>query len=170
MIGHLQNHWLGLAHVLFAVAALLTGALVLFASKGTRYHRWLGRTYLLSMLALNFSALLIYEVFGGFGIFHWLALMSLLSVLGGYRAVRQKVPNWKFSHANFMVGSYVGLVAAAVAEVASRVPGWSFGASVFISSVLVIVVGVALMIKFLPRTLSQKPPASGSNRIHPDQH
>ena len=52
-----------------------------------------------------------------------------------------------------MVGSYVGLVAAAVAEVASRVPGWSFGASVFISSVLVVVAGVALMKKLLPKAL-----------------
>ena len=153
MIEHLQTHWLGVFHLLTAIAALLIGALVLFARKGTRRHRWLGRTYLVSMLALNFSALMIYEVFDGFGVFHWLALLSLASVLGGYQAVWRKFPGWKVPHAHFMVGSYVGLVAATVAEVASRVPGWSFGASVFISSAVVIVAGVALMRKLLPKVI-----------------
>jgi uncharacterized membrane protein len=153
MIEHLQNHLLGQFHLLTAIAALVVGALVLFARKGTHRHRWLGRAYLVSMLALNFSALAIYEVFDGFGVFHWLALISLASVLGGYQAVWRKFPGWKFPHAHFMVGSYVGLVAAAVAEVASRVPGWSFGASVFISSVVVVVAGVALMRKLLPKAL-----------------
>ena len=153
MIEHLQNHWLGLAHLLTAIAALLIGALVLFARQGTPRHRWLGRAYLASMLALNFSALLIYEVFDGFGVFHWLALFSLATVLGGYRAVWRKFPGWKLPHANFMVGSYVGLVAAAVAEVTSRVPGWPFGATVFISSALVVVAGVALMRKLVPKAL-----------------
>ncbi len=153
MIEHLQTHWLGVFHLMTAIAALLVGALVLFARKGTRRHRWLGRAYLFSMLALNFSALMIYEVFDGFGVFHWLALLSLASVLAGYQAVWRKFPGWKVPHAHFMVGSYVGLVAAAVAEVASRVPGWSFGASVFISSAVVIVAGVALMRKLLPKAL-----------------
>jgi uncharacterized membrane protein len=153
VIQHLLSHWLGLVHLLTAVAALLFGAGVLFFRKGTRRHRWLGRCYLVSMLALNFTALLIYEVFDGFGVFHWLALFSLASVLGGYQAVWRKFPGWKVPHAHFMVGSYVGLVAAAVAEVASRVPGWSFGASVIISSAVVLIAGVALMMKLLPRVL-----------------
>jgi uncharacterized membrane protein len=153
VIQHLLSHWLGLVHLLTAVAALLFGAGVLFFRKGTRRHRWLGRCYLVSMLALNFTALLIYEVFDGFGVFHWLALFSLASVLGGYQAVWRKFPGWKVPHAHFMVGSYVGLVAAAVAEVASRVPGWSFGASVIISSAVALIAGVALMMKLLPRVL-----------------
>jgi uncharacterized membrane protein len=153
MIEHLQTHWLGLAHLLIAVAALVLGALVLFIRKGTRSHRWLGRSYLVSMLALNFSALLIYEVFDGFGAFHWLALFSLASVLAGYQAVWRKFPWWKNPHAYYMVGSYVGLVAAAAAEVASRVPGWSFGTSVIISSLAVVIVGVALMNRLIPKAL-----------------
>jgi uncharacterized membrane protein len=153
VIQHLLSHWLGLVHLLTAVAALLFGAGVLFFRKGTRRHRRLGRCYLVSMLALNFTALLIYEVFDGFGVFHWLALFSLASVLGGYQAVWRKFPGWKVPHAHFMVGSYVGLVAAAVAEVASRVPGWSFGASVIISSAVALIAGVALMMKLLPRVL-----------------
>ena len=57
-------------------------------------------------------------------------------------------------HAYFMTGSYVGLVAATVAEVAGRVPNWSFGWSVFLSSVLVTVVGVGWMLAQIPRILS----------------
>jgi len=126
---------------------------VLFNRKGTRRHRWLGRMYLVSMLALNISALMIYEVFGGFGAFHWLALLSLTSILGGYLAAWRRLPGWKAPHGYFMAGSYVGLVAASVAEVASRVPGWDFGLSVIISSALVILMGVLLMLKLLPRLL-----------------
>jgi len=153
VIEHLQTHWLGLAHLLTAVTALIVGAVVLLNRKGTRRHRWLGRAYLVSMLALNLSALLIYEVFGRFGAFHWAALVSLVSVLGGYLAAHRRFAGWKVPHAYFMAGSYVGLVAAAVAEVASRVPGWSFGTSVIASSALIILAGVALMIKLVPRAL-----------------
>lgn len=136
-----------------ALAALFAGALVLVSRKGNRRHRWLGRTYLASMLALNVSSLTIFEVFDGFGAFHWMALISLASVLGGYVSVRRKSPGWKAPHAYFMVGSYVGLVAAAAAEIASRVPGWSFGPSVALSSAVVIVAGVILMLRLVPRKL-----------------
>lgn len=141
---------MGLLHVLLALAAMLFGTLVVFHRKGNARHRLLGRAYLVSMLGLNATALLNYELFGYFGPFHWMALFSLASVLGGYLAVRSKRSGWKSTHAYFMTGSYVGLLAAAVAEVASRVPGWQFGLSVVISSAVVILAGVALMVRRIP--------------------
>jgi uncharacterized membrane protein len=155
VIEHLQSHPIGLAHVLSALAAIVFGAAVLFTRKGTSRHRWTGRCYVGSMLALNLTALLDYELFGHFGPFHWMALISLATVLAAYRSVRKKAPGWKVSHAYLMAGSYVGLIAAAVAEIASRVPGWSFALSVVISSLAVIVIGLWMMDRLTPRALRQ---------------
>ena len=156
MIEHLLSHWMGLVHVLLALAALLFGTLVLPFRKGDSRHRLLGRAYLISMVGLNLTALLNYELFGYFGPFHWVALLSLASVLGGYVAVRRKSSGWKHRHAYFMAGSYVGLLAATVAEVASRVPSWPFGISVVVSSLLVILIGVVLMMRMLPGILKSR--------------
>jgi len=153
MVEHLLGHPGGLLHVLAALAALVLGAVVVSLRKGGARHRWLGRAYLASMLALNVSALLVYELYGGFGPFHWTALISLATLVGGYLAVRRRRAGWKTRHAYLMAGSYVGLVAAAVAEVASRVPGWSFNTAVIASSALVIAAGLLWMFRWVPRNL-----------------
>lgn len=153
MIAHFLAHPLGFVHLLAAIVALVSGLLVLLRPKGTARHRWLGRGYFVAMITMNGTALLIYELFGRFGPFHWLAVISLVSVLGGFVAARRRAPGWRHRHAYFMVGSYVGVVAGAVAEVASRVPGWSFGPSVVGSSALVIGIGLLLMWRLLPKSL-----------------
>ena len=84
VIEHLQNHSLGLVHVLTALAAMFFGAAVIFNRKGTRKHRWMGRSYLAMMLTLNVTALLNYELYGQFGPFHWMVLASLATVIAGY--------------------------------------------------------------------------------------
>jgi uncharacterized membrane protein len=152
LIEHLQNHPLGLIHVLTALAALIFGAAVIFSRKGTQKHRWIGRGYLISMVSMSGTALAIFELSGQFGLFHWLALMSSVSVLAGYQPTWHKTPKWRYPHAYFMVGSYIGLTAGAAAEVVSRVPNWSFWPSVIISSVVVIVVGTLMMWKLVPRS------------------
>jgi uncharacterized membrane protein len=140
-----------------ALAAMLFGAAVIFIRKGTRKHRWMGRSYVAMMLGLNGTALLNYELYGRFGPFHWMVLASLATVVAGFVPTLRKAPGWIYRHAYFMAWSYIGLMAAAVAEVASRVPGWSFGPSVFISSVVVIVVGVWVMRKTIPHIISALP-------------
>ncbi len=154
MIEHLQSHWLGLVHLLFALAAMLFGAVVIFTRKGTRKHKWMGRSYFAMMLGLNVTALMNYELYGRFGPFHWMALASLATVVAGFAPTWHKAPSWIFPHSYFMAWSYIGLMAAAVAEISSRVPGWSFGPSVIISSVIVIVVGVWIMRKTIPNIIS----------------
>lgn len=153
MIDHLQGHFFGLIHVLFALAAIMFGTIVIFNRKGTYRHKWLGRCFLVSMLLMNATSFLLYHVFGGFGPFHWLALFSLVTLLAGYQAARSRSSGWRARHAYFMSGAYMGLIAATAAEIASRVPGWSFGASVFISSAVISIVGLAMMFRLVPRTL-----------------
>ncbi len=114
----------------------------------------MGRGYLLMMLTLNGTALLIYELYGRFGPFHWMMVASLATLAAGYIPTFRKAPGWRYQHAYFMAGSYVGLMAASIAETASRVPGWSFGPSVIISSLVIIVAGIWMMLRIIPRIIS----------------
>jgi len=150
---HLTEHLLGAIHVGAAFAALIFGALVLSMKKGTRTHRKMGYAYFINMLAVNGSALLIYELFQRFGPFHVLALFSLASVLAGLAPAWKRSPGWQARHARFVTGSYVGLCAAAVAEISSHFLALPFGPTVIISSTLTIVIGVVWMRISLARRL-----------------
>ena len=150
---HTLQHPTGLAHVTIALLAIVIGMLVILSRKGTRRHRWLGRGYVCAMVAVNVSAFLIYELYGGFGLFHWMALISLLTVLIGYIQVRLRGPGWKVKHAYFMSGSYVGLIAALAAETLTRTPWLPFFGAVAVASISVIVLGILLMFRLIPRLL-----------------
>ena len=153
---------LGQLHLASALASLVIGAYVFLGTrKGTRLHRRAGWAYVAAMLALNVTALLIYRLFGGFGPFHVAAILSLVTTLAGVvtaRALRQRRlarnpqgngPDYAGHHYMWMSYSYLGLVAAAVAETATRVPafqpapgqGATFGIVVAVASVAVFVVG-----------------------------
>ena len=151
MIAHTLQHPLGLTHLLFALLAIGLGTAVIFRRKGTRVHRWLGRSYVVLMLGLNITAFMIYELFGGFGLFHWMALISFATVLIGYLHAWRKKPGWKVTHAYFMAGSYVGLIAALAAETLTRTAVLPFLSAVAVSSLAVIVIGVWLMLRLVPR-------------------
>ncbi len=153
MVDHLQYHLLGSVHFGTAILAMLAGAAVVISRKGTARHKLLGRIYLALMILMNGTAFLIYELFGRFGVFHWLAVFSLATLLAGYLPAKLRGNRWMFRHAVFMAVSYIGLLAAAVAEVAGRVPSWSFGISVFASAVLVIVIGTCIAVVSIPKII-----------------
>ena len=155
---------LGSAHTATAVAAMLIGGLVLLTAKGTARHRWLGWAYVTSMVLLNVSALFIYRLFGRFGPFHAGAVFSLLTVVLGafaavqvrrYRAEHRAADRARAldRHYMWMTWSYVGLLAAAVSEVATRVPilrpraghGVLFGVTVAVVSLVVFVLGARVI-------------------------
>jgi len=156
---------LGQLHLATAIASLVSGAVVLLMSpKGTRRHRQIGWVYAVSMLLLNGTALMIYRLFGGFGPFHVAALVSLATLVVGVGCALQAKSNrlgrdlsargrWVERHYYFMTWSYVGLWAAAVSEIATRVPafrprpgqGMVFGIVVAVATILVVVVGARLI-------------------------
>ena len=155
---------LGWTHTIAALASLLAGAAVLLTAKGTRRHRQLGWTYVVSMLLLNGTALLIYRLFGRFGPFHVGAVFSLVTVVAGTaaavgsrraRARRNPVDRARAleRHYQWMTWSYVGLAAAAVSEIATRMPalrprpgqGMAFGITVAVATLLVVAVGARLI-------------------------
>jgi uncharacterized membrane protein len=125
---------LGAVHLTAAIASLGLGAAVLLISpKGTRLHRRVGWAYALSMLALNVTALMIYRLFGVWGPFHWAAIVSLLTIVVGVamgrraklsRLNRDRPARPRFVQAHYysMTWSYVGLAAAAISEIATRLP------------------------------------------------
>jgi uncharacterized membrane protein len=154
MIEHWQVHPLGLIHLFVAFSAIVLGAMVIFARKGTGRHRWLGRGYVVMMLAVNGTALAIYELFGRFGVFHWMALASLVTVVIGYLPVRKRGFRWKPRHAYFMTWSYVGLLAALASEIGTRTEVLPFFGAVAVASVTVIIVGAWLIQRHVPRLLA----------------
>lgn len=152
---------LGWVHLVFALVALAAGTAVILIRKGTRWHRTLGHVYLTCMLAVNITALFIYIKFGVFGPFHWMAIASLLTLLVGMVPVFTRRPKngWLRLHAGFISGSYVGLVAAAGAETAVRLPGTEeiFGLVVGITTVLIIGIGVYFVQRHLPKAIEHTP-------------
>ncbi len=113
----------GLVHTVCAVAALALGALVLFFRKGTKRHKSLGYGFFGAMILMNLTALFTQSIYS-FGPFHWMAIGSLTFVTIGimvpvfFRTRR----NWLRVHYDFMLWSYVGLIAATFSEIAVRVP------------------------------------------------
>ncbi len=147
---------LGVSHTIFGLVALASGFVVFVTRKGTRNHRAVGYVYVASMLALNGGAFLIYRLFGRFGPFHVAAVVSLATLAAGFvpLLLRRPAGRWLSYHYGFMCWSYVGLLAATVAEVAVRVPGLRpASAGVFwalvIGSTLVVMVGGAALINRL---------------------
>jgi uncharacterized membrane protein len=138
---------LGIAHTTLACIALVLGAIVVVRRKADRLHRTTGHLYVASLLATNITALNIYDLFGQFGPFHVAAIVSLATVIAGMIPVVTRRPrnHWFETHAYFMSWSYVGLVAAAAAETAVRLPAAQFGPAAFAASLLITVAGALLI-------------------------
>lgn len=158
---------LGSIHVVFAIAALILGAVIVFRPKGGRRHRTLGYFYAISLFSVNVSALSVYEEAVGMGPFHILAIISLITLISGFipAFLRRPESSWLNLHAYFMSWSYVGLVAAGVAQIAtisSNLPAWF---AVGLPSFLVVIIGGVLIHTRIPKTLA----ALASSRRQPNQ-
>jgi len=143
---------IGIVHTAFATIALGAGLAIFTIAKGTKLHRVIGYIYVLSMLSLNLTALTIYRLFGGFGPFHVLAIVSLITLAAGFIPVFTKRPKqtWLYRHYEWILWSYVGLVAAAASEFLTRAPvidrsGAAFAAAVFVASTLIIFIGASII-------------------------
>ena len=134
-------------HIGAAVSALIFGMCVLLTRKGTRLHKQWGYAYFINMLGLNISALFIYQLSGHFGPFHGAALASLLTLLAGFIPAYLRLPHgrWLEFHYEFMNWSYVGLIAAGVSEVATRLPSAPFWPAVVASMFVVFLSGGILI-------------------------
>ena len=136
-------------HIIASVSALVFGLWVVLTRKGAYLHKWLGYAYFCNMLGLNVSAMFIYRLTGHFGPFHGAAIASFITLVAGFVPAYLRYPRkgWLELHYEFMNWSYVGLVAAAVSEVLTRLPSSPFWGAVLAGSVLVFVTGGILVVR-----------------------
>ena len=78
---------ISLTHISFAIAALLSGTLVLLLPKGTVRHQRVGHAYVASMMVVLTTAFGIYRLFGCFNFVYWAAVLSWMALPGGLGAV-----------------------------------------------------------------------------------
>jgi uncharacterized membrane protein len=132
---------IGFIHLLASILALLSGTAVLIMRKGGIRHKRAGYVYALSMLILIATAFGIYRLFGGFGVFHGAAVVSSVTLLGGMLPVlrRKRNNHWLVRHYSFMYWSVMGLYAAFVAEMLTRIPRTPFFGMVGIATLLVMI-------------------------------
>jgi uncharacterized membrane protein len=150
---------IGLVHLLSALLAMLTGAIVLLNNKGGQFHKRMGYAYVALMVTVNVTAFMIYHLFGKFGPFHILALVSMTCILGGMIPVfyRRQISSWMHWHYYFMNWSVVGLYAAFWAETFTRtLPMKQFWLVVVIATAITTSVGSYLIRKNAARFLPAK--------------
>ena len=143
----MDYHFVSGFHIASAISALIFGLCVFFTRKGTRLHKQLGYAYFFNMLGLNISALFIYRLTGEFGPFHASALASLLTLIAGFVPAFLRLPHgrWLELHYELMNWSYVGLVAAAASEAATRLPSAPFWPAVVAGSAIIFFMGGMLI-------------------------
>lgn len=153
MFGIRGLDWFGVVHAVFGIAALLLGLAVMRRRKGTHAHRRIGQGYLLSMVLLNVTGLMIFDLYGRFGPFHVAAAISLATICAGFLPVYLRRPRvaWMAVHGTFMGWSYVGLLAAFISEIATRVPGVRFGPAVMVTTAVVVAGGAILIHTRVPK-------------------
>ncbi len=131
-MNHLVGDTTGLIHLIASILSLLTGTYILLAQKGTKRHVKIGYVYVISMAIVIITAFMIYRLFDGWGIFHYTTIISLLTIAFGMIPIWTKKPtkSWKYLHFTFMYWSVIGLYAAFVAELITRIPETPFYAMV----------------------------------------
>jgi uncharacterized membrane protein len=99
-------------HIVAATAALLLGAYVLAARKGTLGHRLAGRAWVAAMLVTAIGSFWIKgHDQGQFSWIHGLSVVILLMLAAAIWSIRSGRVR---AHRRFMIGTYLGLVGAAI--------------------------------------------------------
>ncbi|MBT5900662.1 MAG: DUF2306 domain-containing protein [Opitutaceae bacterium] len=112
----------GLIHTTAAFLAIGLGAIVLLRPKRGRRHRFLGYAFVTTMIVMLVTSFAMYSLTGGFNILHVAAIMSSICLALGlkYAVTRRPQQMWYALHYHWMCWSYVGLLAAFVAETSTR--------------------------------------------------
>ncbi len=150
---------MGTVHVVLAITCLVLGAMVFLQKKGGQKHRLLGYLYSSALLLVNLSALTVYQDAAGPGPFHYLALISLATLSAGFiTAFLRKPAQWMSMHAYFMSWSYVGLVAAGIAQIITEFLPFSTAFTVALPSAVIIAVGAIMIHLRTPRIIATLSP------------
>jgi uncharacterized membrane protein len=148
----------GFIHLVSAITALIFGTLVLLRTKGTNSHKLLGYAYTLSMTILLVTSFNLYHLFGRWGIFHYAAALSTITLVAGFVPAFFRIKNWLQWHVTSMYYSVIGLYAALVSEVVTRVPGLPFFPMVMGGTAFVMVVAFAAFARNRAKWLGHRTP------------
>jgi uncharacterized membrane protein len=102
-------------HLSSAVAALTLGLVIMLRTKGTESHRMLGRTWVALMSIAAVSSFWLAGLREGFSVIHLLSVWTLVAMALAIHFIRKG--NVK-RHQGFMIGTYLGLVGAALGALA----------------------------------------------------
>ncbi|WP_194976984.1 DUF2306 domain-containing protein [Aquiflexum lacus] len=140
---NLINNQIGLIHFIASVLALVFGSAVLVMTKGSKIHSRAGYLYVVSMVVMLATAFMLYNLFGKWGIFHYFAVVSSCTLILGMIPilVRNQIKNWAYLHFSFMYWSVIGLYAAFVSEMLTRIPEVPFYNMVGLATAGVMLVG-----------------------------
>lgn len=112
---------IGTVHLTFSLLAIVLGAVTLLMPKGHRWHRTWGHGYVWSMAGVVATSFAMDGLTGSITPFHFAAAVAGLTILAGMWSVLARRPrDWISAHATWMAWSYVGLMAAFVAESLTR--------------------------------------------------
>lgn len=117
-----MENLISLLHLIAAIIALLTGAIVLAAPKGTRFHKRTGYVFAVALLGVNLTAAFMYNLTGNVNMLHGFTLISMVALgYGLWPAMRRKSGNWLARHVRGMNGAALGVWAAGFAELTIRI-------------------------------------------------
>jgi uncharacterized membrane protein len=102
-------------HLAAALASLALGPVILFLRKGTPLHKGLGRAWAALMLVTAVSSFWILKD-GRFSWIHILSVVVLANLACAFYFIRRGNVR---AHMKFMVGNYLGLLAAGIGAVAA---------------------------------------------------
>lgn len=113
----------GLVHTTSAFAAMAVGAIIFLRPKRGTFHRSLGYIYCVSMAVVIGTSFAIYRLTGTFNALHGAAIAGCVSVGFGFAHALLRRPRgqWYVWHYYWMSWSFIGLLAAFVAELSTRV-------------------------------------------------
>ena len=104
-------------HLSAALPAIALGIAVLLRRKGTASHKLLGWIWVAAMTSVALSSFWIVELRegAGFSLLHLLSVWTLFCLACAIRAIKRGRVR---THKGFMVGVFIGLVAAGLASLA----------------------------------------------------
>jgi uncharacterized membrane protein len=99
-----------LLHLILILPCIIFGTYLIFAKKGTVFHKQVGKLYMLLMgftgiLTLFIPAQIGYRIFNHFGMLHLLSLLTLYSVPKAWFAIKRGDIK---THKSAMIKLYVG--------------------------------------------------------------
>lgn len=136
-------------HTSAAVLSVLVGAVVLFARKGTAFHRACGRTYVAGLLAMIASSFFVTEIRDGWSVFHAVSILTAALVLFGWLqpVFGRARSGWVRRHALSMQLSYLVLIVTGTAQFFDHLPLPNDALNAIVFLQLPMLLGIAAIVR-----------------------